>query len=124
MTHPTLQRPIHYTRLASELGSLLVRAGIDPERATIEFAPRLDAEHARNPRRYAEVDIELPAFRFATATLWLPGPQRLGLLAHEVGHVLAPGGTEADADRAARRVLGVRIGYDPRWPGKGLQTAI
>ena len=121
---PSLSKPIPMARLAAELRDLLVVAGIDPHRATIEFSPALDAEHRHNPRRYACVNTSRPAFSFARATLWLPQAQRRGLLAHEVGHVLVPNGTEADADRAAYRVLGIRIGYDRRWPGKGLQTAL
>lgn len=124
MTHPSMPRPIPAAQLASELNEMLVRAGIDPKKATIAFTADLDAEHRRNPRRYAAVMIDRPAFMFAKQTLWLPPAQRRGLLAHEVGHVLTPGGTENDADRAAHRVLGIQIGYDHRWPGKGLQTAL
>lgn len=124
MTYPVLAQPISSAQLAAELNEMLVRAGIDPNKATIQFSAALDAEHRRNPRRYAAVTPNGPAFQFAEQTLWLPTAQRRGLLAHEVGHVLTPGGTEADADRAAADVLGIRIGYDPRWPGKGLQTAL
>jgi hypothetical protein len=118
-----MSRPISKAQLANELGQMLRRAGLDPGTATIEFPDRLDAEHAQNPRRYAEVLVGKRAFRFARATLWLPQAQRRGLLAHEVGHVLTPGGTELDADMAAWEHLGVKITYDRRWPGKGLQTA-
>lgn len=119
-----MPQPISPSQLAAELRDLLITAGIDPHQATIEFSPALDAEHRRNARRYAAVMLSGPTFSFAEQTLWLPPAQRRGLLAHEVGHVLTPGGTEADADRAAADVLGIRIGYDRRWPGKGLQTAI
>jgi hypothetical protein len=61
---------------------------------------------------------------FAGAMRELPPEHRLGLYAHEVGHLLFPSGGEADADIAAYGLLGVHIGYDHRWPGKGLQVAI
>lgn len=37
--------------------------------------------------------------------------------------MLAPRGTEAQADAAVSRELGIRVGYDRRWPGRGLQYA-
>lgn len=79
----------------------------------------------RNTRRYAEHDVGTSDFYFAPAVLSLPRANRIGLIAHEIGHFILRDGphSEADADQAAREVLGVRIRYDRRWPGKGLQTA-
>jgi hypothetical protein len=64
-----------------------------------------------------------PRFEFAPQMVWLPKALRIGLLAHEVGHVLRPG-SEQDADDAAEEILGIPIAYDMRWPGKGLQSAM
>lgn len=124
MRYPVLRRPIPSSQLAQELAALLIRAGIDPRKATIAFPVSLEVVHRQNPRRYAQVTTDTMAFEFATATLRLHPEHRLGLLAHEVGHVICPGCDEDGADAAARRALGVRIGYDTRWPGKGLQVAM
>lgn len=63
-------------------------------------------------------------FELAPQAVWLPDRHRRALLAHEVGHVLDPDGGEDDADAAAECHTGVKIGYDRRWPGKGLQVAM
>jgi hypothetical protein len=60
---------------------------------------------------------------FAQAVVELSPAHRLGLYAHETGHLLDPQGGEDEADAAALRVLGVQVRYDHRWPGKGLQFA-
>lgn len=98
--------------------------GLRADHATVDFPASLDVEHAMDPRRYAQVMPELLHFEFAKATRSLPFPWRLGVLAHEVGHVLDPTRTEMGADLAALQYLGVAIGYDRRWPGKGLQVAV
>jgi hypothetical protein len=61
-------------------------------------------------------------FQLAPQSVYLPMRNRHALFAHEVGHALDPEGGEDDADRAALKGTGVRIGYDDRWPGKGLQV--
>ncbi len=113
-------------QLDAEVRGTLRNAGIDPRRATVVLHAPLDREHARNSRRYAQVVPEDMHFEFATATLDLDAAHRRALVAHEVGHVIEHRRkgehTEADADRAAERVLGVPICYDRRWPGKGLQV--
>lgn len=118
--------PIPRQQLLMELEQLLRRAGLLSEGppAQVWLWDPLDDEHAINPRRYAQVIPEWKRFEFARATLQLPRCHRLGLLAHEVGHVLAPEGGEDAADQAAAEVLDVEIAYDPRWPGKGLQFAV
>ena len=122
--YPILAQPLTPLELREELDALLEACGLDPDRATMSFPVDLDLEHWSNPRRYAQVIVKLMHFQFARAMLWLPDAQRVGVLAHEVGHVLTPGGNEADADRAAGEILGIPLKYDHRWPGKGLQTAI
>lgn len=125
--YPVLGRPISPEQLVQEIEAMLRRANLVNDRGpryTVRIGDRdLDAEHAGNPRRYAQVWLEGRVFELATATLWLPYCHRLGLIAHEVGHVLTPGGSEAAADQAAAYFLGVQIAYDHRWPGKGLQFA-
>lgn len=123
--YPVLAAPIPEQQLVTELSDLLAQAGVtDDSTASIWLWDPLDVEHAKNPRRYAQVIPAEQRFEFARATLQLPYCNRLALLAHEVGHVIDPEGGEDDADAAAQRVLGVRIGYDKRWPGKGMQVAL
>jgi DNA-binding MarR family transcriptional regulator len=87
----------------------------------VMLTEQLTQLHCKNSRRYAQVIPNRLQFEFALQTLWLPAAHRGGLIAHEIGHVLAPEGSEDDADRAAHKVLGIKITYDKRWPGKGLQ---
>lgn len=102
----------------------VMRAADLPSYPVVRYPP-LDAEHAQNPRRYAQVrGTPRPRMEVANAIRELAPEQRLGLYAHEVGHFMWPAGGEVDADTAAEGLLGVRIGYDRRWPGKGLQTAV
>lgn len=122
-TYPLRSAPLTRKQLEFVLASLLLEGGVEPRRATVTYLPELDDEHWRNPRRYAQVGTQDLAFEFTHAILWLPDAQLMGVLAHEVGHVLAPEGGEDDADLAATEILGIPIGYDLRWPGKGLQTA-
>lgn len=123
--HPALARPIRWSKFLSEFRVVWDRAGLD-----VYYAVFCDEELARlhscrNSRRYAFVEFGSrgAGFYFAPQTLYLPKVNRLALICHEIGHVLAPG-TERDADRASWEVLGVRIGYDRRWRGKGLQTVV
>jgi len=121
--HPTLKRPVSRELIEAELYDLWVRSGLQGG-YLLAWTPQLDLAHRRSSRRYAQVLIDTPPrFEFAPQMVWLPKPIRIGLLAHEVGHVLRPG-TEPDADDAAEEVLGIGIAYDMRWPGKGLQTAV
>ena len=120
--YPVLDRPISGMDFGDELGEMLLRAGYDPAQARVVFLRSLDKEHWDDPRRYAQVIPDQLHFEFSHAVLWLPRPQRTGVIAHEVGHVMRPGGGEKDADDAAAE-LGFPISYDLRWPGRGLQTA-
>lgn len=123
---PELDHPIAFDQLFAELGWVCDLGGLDD--FDVKLEPSVTAEHERNPRRYAQVTAhdDPPLFEFADQTLRLPWPMRLGLYAHEVGHVLDPdpNKTEPGADQTALRALGIRIGYDKRWPGKGLQVAL
>lgn len=122
--HPRLRRPVPREKIRSELGKLYHQAGYEgPVR--LDWPESLGRTHDRNWRRYAQVATHArpPAFELAPQTRWLPARHRRGLLAHEIGHVLEPRGTEDDADVAAWEALGIDVGYDHRWPGKGLQVA-
>jgi len=117
---PRRERPVSEAQFRAELADTLRRAGIDRP-FTLTFADHVSARHARDPRAYAEVHCESLTFAFAHEARELPDENRLALIAHEVGHAVDPLATENGADRAAERALGIRIVYDPRWPGKGLQ---
>ena len=122
--HPALAEPISEASFRVELEAVLLGAGVpesDVDGLTLEFPEELRVRHQGDPRAYAEVQPDRLLFRFAPQALLLPEENRLGLLAHEVGHVIDPLATENGADRAAEQRLGVRILYAPRWPGKGLQ---
>lgn len=126
--HPSLQQPISPERFQDELAAVVfaARKGLQENVFSHKFCDDLSKTHQRNSRRYAEVDLKSGVFIFAVQTLWLPAPNRLGLLAHEVGHkianrILGPNHTEAQADEAAKHYCRVAITYDTRWPGKGLQ---
>lgn len=123
---PQLATPISFDQLYDELCWVCDLGRI--EELDVALDAPLTAEHERNPRRYAQVTAmdDPPTFEFAEQMLRLPWPNRLGLYAHEVGHVLDPDPkkTEPGADATAQRELGITIGYDHRWPGKGLQVAV
>jgi hypothetical protein len=123
-THPELVEPVSEARFFHELQTLLLSAGVHGPSAVLvdlSFPEELRARHEKDARAYAEIQPETMVFRFAPQALYLPEANRLGLMAHEIGHLLDPAATENGADEAAERALGVRILYDPRWPGKGLQ---
>lgn len=123
---PQLRCPISFDQLYGELCWVCDLGRIHDLDVALDDSVTM--EHERNHRRYAQVTAldDPPLFEFADQTLLLPWPHRLGLYAHEVGHVLDPSTekTEPGADAAALRELGIQIGYDRRWPGKGLQVAL
>lgn len=124
--HPRRRKPVSRRQVRSELRRMWRDSG-SPGRFSLEWTDDLARTHERNRRRYAQVAPFArggAAFELAPQATYLPPRNRRGLLAHEVGHVLDPHGSEAAADRAAAEVLGVDVGYDRRWPGKGLQVAL
>ena len=131
--HP-LVPPITSEQFRREMKAVWARSG-SPWRGRIEFSDRLDARHARCSRDYAEVELRyplatrdgrpMPVYRFARAALALPVEHRIGLMAHECGHVASwETGTERAADLAAWRVFGVKIAYDMRWPSRGSRRGL
>jgi len=121
--HPSWA-PITPNQLTLELNELLTVASafVPRRKAHLIWHHPLDEEHRDSCRRYAQVIPGLLQFEVSEAILYLDRPHRRGLLAHEVGHCIAPNEGESGADRAALRVLGTKIDYDARWPGKGLQV--
>ncbi len=115
------------TQLLRDLRRLVDMAGFDGSKVILVFWKPLDREHARDCRRYAQMTAHNMRFEFARAILSLPAKHRLGLLAHEVGHLIAIRNhgdmSEDGADLWSRKDLGITIGYDMAWPGKGLQYA-
>lgn len=128
MLAPKAGRRATKAQLLALLKRLLRQAGFDPTKATLRMPAELDRIHANNRRRYAQMSPATMVFEFAHATLDLDDRHRLGLVAHEVGHLIAivrwGDRSEEAADRAAKSVLGITIGYDRSWPGKGLQYAL
>jgi len=78
--------------------------------------------HQRSRRQYAHVFHRRGVICVARAFWRLPRRHRLGVLAHEAGHVLAGRAAgEHAADEAAARALGITIRYrTTRW-GRKLQ---
>jgi len=124
--HPRLKRPISVQQFTDEFHELWDRCRFRAMRHVlwpiVTFTKELEQTHNRNHRRYAQCIPALYTFEFAPQTLYLPKRYRTALIAHELGHCLAPDGDEDDADQAALQHLGIRITYDKRFPGKGLQT--
>lgn len=125
---PQLARPISPRQFMREFEALWAeaRAAGHPARPhpTIQFTEALFKTHQANCRRYGECDPVHRIFYWAPQVLTLPIEFRRGLVAHEIGHSwFGPcRHTEKDADEVARKILGVEITYDKRWPKKGLQT--
>jgi hypothetical protein len=82
-----------------------------------------DGEHRRRKRQYAHSwHYPSPVVCLAQAYLQLPPTHSNGVLAHEVGHLLAgPDGDEAAADRAVLQRLGVHVRYRTTRHGRRLQ---
>lgn len=127
MARPQLDEPISFEQLVDELAECVERSPMEGAWEVV-IDDELTEEHLRNPRRYAAVTAHapVPCFAFAEQVLLLPYSHRLGLYAHEIGHVLDPDPkkTEDGADLHGMLALDLLIVYDHRWPGKGLQTAV
>lgn len=131
---PELVDPIPFTQVVRELVEVCCAATARAQalklgeitcREVRNFPP-LTEEHRQNPRRYAQCIPGAGIFEFADQFRLLPWPYRLGLYAHEIGHVVDPDPrkTEDAADYWGGEVLDLTITYDHRWPGKGLQVAV
>lgn len=81
-----------------------------------------EAEHRRNRRQYAHTYHYADTICVCRALWELPKSYRDGILLHEIGHLLAgPDGGEADANQAAREVLGTQIEYEDSPYGRKLE---
>lgn len=122
--HPSLPRPISRAQFEKELAGMYQAAGLNGA-FTVGWPRFMDERHKKSPRSYAQVTTgRVPAFEFTKAVLSLPPENRSALMAHEIGHVLTPNGSETDADAAGSAALGIPIAYDTRWPSPGLQTMV
>ena len=65
-------------------------------------------EHKKSIRQYAHVGCRKDTICVAKEYYKLPGRIQLGILYHELGHIAGAHG-EAEADRLAERIYGVRI---------------
>jgi hypothetical protein len=91
----------------------------------VKVCKHADADHAKKKRQYAHTFCAGNRSRVicvAGAFFDLPIGHQAGILAHEVGHILAGwNGGEADADAHAEILLGVTITYRDGPHGKNLQ---
>lgn len=90
----------------------------------VEVCPDADEAHRTSSRAYAHTFCKkAPTICVASAFFDLPPEHRDGILAHEIGHLLAGNaGDESDADAAFFEFAGVRIYYaDGEW-GQCLQA--
>jgi hypothetical protein len=130
--HPRIRYPRPRDEVYDQLQSLREQAGLRGH-PMLSWPSSLARLHEKNARRYAQVYFPGgerfagngdARYELAEQARWLPAPHLRGVLAHEVGHELAgPEGSEADADAAVEGALGLKLSYDRRWPGKGLQRA-
>ena len=92
----------------------------------IRFCKDADKEHADSQRQYAHTFCDdrhaLSVVCVSRAYIDIPRDHRDGLLAHEIGHMLAGhGSSEAAADEAFRVLTGVKIRYKDAGYGSCLQ---
>ena len=132
--HPSLRRPVTIETVAAELGQLATRAKRGLKRGQslnvgrLVISEEVTRGHANdNATWYGQVDPTTCNVEVADQLRWLPKANRLGVLAHELGHCIDPDGSQRDADRAIERALShgrtaYRITYDKRWPYGGIQT--
>lgn len=71
-----------------------------------------DKEHERNVRQYAHTYHFANTICLSRAFRSLPMEHKIGVLLHEIGHLLAgPNGTEERANELIYETLGIRIWY-------------
>lgn len=82
-----------------------------------------DKEHAESKRQYAHVYHRSGVICVARSFFSLPECNRLGLLLHEVGHVLRGPGehTEEQANETVKQASGVTIYYRDGKAGKEVE---
>lgn len=83
-------------------------------RIKVEHCKDADQEHAESRRQYAHTLHKKGVICVASSFFDLPENVRLGLLLHEVGHILLdrkPGHSEDAANDAVYKASGVRVYY-------------
>ncbi len=94
-----------------------------PSELKVHHCQVAQKDHDESVRQYAHVFCRRDKGVCVARELWdLPKDHRAGIIAHELGHLLAgPRGSEQDADDAFERVSGYKIRYkDGPW-GERLQ---
>ena len=85
------------------------------------FCKAVEAEHKRNRRQYAHTFHYENTICLCRDFWELPKENRDGILLHELGHLMAGGGTEDEANEAALEELGARIAYEDGPYGRQLE---
>jgi hypothetical protein len=79
---------------------------------TLQSCPLVEREHREARRQYAHVFHIANQVCVARAIAELPEKYRLGILMHELGHIMAgPKGSEEAANNAVFEQTGIRIYY-------------
>lgn len=90
----------------------------------ISVTREMEAINDDTVRVFAQTELETGDMHLAPQFFDLDDEHRLGILAHELGHMLLreyPAHTEREADMVMADA-GLKIMYDKEnWPGKGLQ---
>ena len=82
----------------------------------------VERDHKKSLRSYAHFGHKKNTICISREIYKLPLNHLIALIAHEVGHALAEGGTEEEANAAAKGYFGIPIRYIPRTPwGNRLQ---
>lgn len=87
----------------------------------IQECKTADKEHDKALRQYAHVGHEPGVICVAKAFHGLPDGHYYGILAHEIGHLIAVDDTEEGADKAANYAFGIRIRYRSGRHGEHLE---
>lgn len=121
--------PGYRVQLTDDIAALLSHMdpyGIEPE-PVVKITREMEEVNDQTVRVFAQTLMKRTGpgeIHLAPQFFMLGRKYQLGVLAHELGHVLLrgdPAHSETDADERAR-VAGLHIKYDrARWPGKGLQ---
>lgn len=87
---------------------------------------KVDIEHSKSKRQYAHVLHYPEVICVARAFYNLPYHHQLGIIFHELGHLIAikeiGEHTEKDADRMIEKYAGVKVKYVDNRYGRRLET--
>jgi hypothetical protein len=89
---------------------------------SVKICEIAEQDHRKKMRWYSHTYCKPNTICVSSAFLNLPEAYQVGILVHEVGHLLTePDATEKEADRAANKYFGVRIKHKNTPFGKNLQ---